>query len=273
MGVVVLAATVQIGSWGLFHDGAVGPAFPRLVPYAAGVAVTRRIADLPGFHSLRTTLATAALRHHDTATASALIAELPPGAARDELAGQEREARGDRAGALRSYLAAGDVEKINAEVERLDRGDVAAALRLQMQLVAQLRTDVPISEHYAEALYRLGKLESERAYRIPAEEPVAARRSLVDFQAALVQRPISEMYLLNAGNAALRLGELTLAETYFRRAADVNPHSAAAHAALGAVALQRGDRPGAVRELQTATQLDPHDVDMQRFRRKLEGAR
>ncbi|MBV8222174.1 MAG: hypothetical protein JO293_02330 [Candidatus Eremiobacteraeota bacterium] len=128
---------------------------------------------------------------------------------------------------------AGDVLGVSAEVDRLDaRGDYRAALALQAGLVVRLRGEGANREVLADALWRRGRLEAELGYREPLRRRVEWERALRTYQDALELVPLSVTILLAAGNQALLDGDRALAATYFERAVENDPSSAAARDGL-----------------------------------------
>jgi tetratricopeptide (TPR) repeat protein len=70
----------------------------------------------------------------------------------------------------------------------------------------------------------------------------------------------------NEGVEAQRLGDLELAETKYREAAELDPELAAAHTALAAVASIREDWATAAAEAEAALAIDPEDVRAMQLR-------
>jgi tetratricopeptide (TPR) repeat protein len=238
----------------LYGAAAAEGAFPHLVPRGAGIAVYQVLAGL-GVPFARTANAAAAIDDGRLDTAATLVASLAPGAQRDDLEGRLLEARGDHAGALGRFTAAGDIVRAIEAVDRLDAsGQLDPARHAQAQLVAQLqRLDDP--EGVARAYWRLGELDAEIAGR--RHDGGAAQAALADYQAALALEPLSETYLLGAGNQALQNGDLALARRYFTNLLADDPASADGQVGAGRAAALSGDLDDARRHLERARILAP----------------
>ena len=273
---LVLGFAIQVGSWGLFGDRASAAAFPHLIPYRAGVTMDLALAHIPGLGGLRANVANAALAHQDLDMAEALAGSLS-GKSRLELNAALDDRHGDHALALREYLAAGDGARIEDEVIRLnatnDPRSVLDARALQRSLIAQLGEIKPRPEEYAEALWRLGVVDSTLAYVIPLKRSVYAQDALADFRAAIAERPLAARYVLNAGNAAARIGDDADAQRYFTRVIELDPHSPPGFAALGMAALHRHDVAAARKALANGERYGPEDSDVARLRAAVEQAR
>jgi tetratricopeptide (TPR) repeat protein len=271
--VTVLAAllgAVQLGSDALYGAAAAPLAFPHLVPRAVGIAVYGVLAGA-GLPFARMTNASAAIDDGRLDVAAPLIASLPSGGARDDLEGRLLEARGDHAGALARFTAAGDIVRAIEAVDRLDAsGQLDLARSAQGQLVAQLqRLDDP--EGVARADWRLGELDAEIAgerHSLPA-----ARSALADYQAALALEPLSETYLLGAANQALQNGDLVLARRYFANLLADDPASADGQVGAGRAAALSGDLDEARRRLDRARALAPMHPGIPELEREIRTGR
>jgi tetratricopeptide (TPR) repeat protein len=247
-------ALAQVASDGVFNAAAAKISVPRLVPHAAGVALYARLAEQPFAPALtKRVAAAAAIRDNRLGDAQRLIALVPPGPERDDLAGRLLEARGEREAAVEHFVAAGDLIRVSSTVDALDRaGDVARAIRVQQRLLAKLQQlGDPIG--VAHAYWRLGQLQSEvRDHR------AAAR----DYAAAVALEPLSETFLLGAANEALVYGRLATAGKYFERAVAIDPNSLDAHVGVGRVAARTGEVARARREAAFVRARDPswHDL-------------
>ncbi len=73
--------------------------------------------------------------------------------------------------------------------------------------------------------------------------------------------PVGASEYLQLGGSAMESGDLGTAERYFRRAVELEPGSAIAHANLGAVFLLLGRWDEASEELKTAREADPESPD------------
>lgn len=269
--VAAWALAVQLASDGLYRDVAAPVAFPRAVPAAAGAAVYRALAALPFAPPyVRAGAAEGEIADGRLAAATALVAGLPPGPDRDDLEGALLEARGDRGAAIARYVAAGDRVRVAEAVDRIDRaGDLPLALATQLQLVARLRA-LGEDDELATAYWRLGQLDAEAGYRDPAARAAAWRRALGDYEDALTLEPLSETYLLGAGNQAFLNGALDAADGYFAQLLAVDPASADGHVGAGRVAAERGDLAAARRELARARSLGADGSDLQALEREID---
>jgi tetratricopeptide (TPR) repeat protein len=112
----------------------------------------------------------------------------------------------------------------------------------------------------AQTRWQMGLFANEAAWRkVPASpsQRFWLYRALTDFEAAAALAPLSERYALAAANQADLLAQRDRAESFFERAAGIDPGSADALAGLGVVALQRGDRRAAQDYLDLARARDP----------------
>jgi tetratricopeptide (TPR) repeat protein len=171
------------------------------------------------------------------------------------------EARGDRAGAARAYLAAGDLDDIERVVDGYARDErFDAALPLQQQAIARLESDRTQTDELARAFYELGMLDEAYSYRLRQFSQTrhdAELRAAAAYARAVALSPLSERYLIADGNQLLNLQRIGDAEEVFRRARDVDPASAVPLAALGDAAFRRRDFAQARAYLQRARAIDP----------------
>jgi len=236
--------------------------FARPESFAARlpVGLGDRLADAVGAgrlpQPLRLVLARQAVASGNLALAERRVLSLDPSWDRSSLEGQIAELRGDHRGAVRNFLAAGDLAGLEREEQIVEgSGNIAGAVALQHEIV-----------------WRLGLVEETQAYHQPlspkARYPFAAR-SLDAYEHAVALAPLSEKYLISAGSQELNLDRVASAQTYFERARDVDPTSAQAWVGLGEVALYRGDRATAVRYLARARRIDPTLPAVQRLDAKL----
>lgn len=82
----------------------------------------------------------------------------------------------------------------------------------------------------------------------------------VEYQAADRLKPSADAHV-GMGNIALRLGERSRAASEYQLAAQIDPHSSAAHRQLALLKYQQGDVVGANSELTRALTLNPKDTD------------
>ena len=102
----------------------------------------------------------------------------------------------------------------------------------------------------------LSQLEIESAARIWPKAPATAYARLND---AARLNPLSDEPYLVTGSIALRFGDLRRADHEFALALQRTPDDAYATLERGAIASARGDRVDALRLLERAVRLSPHD--------------
>jgi tetratricopeptide (TPR) repeat protein len=259
---IALRASAQPGSW-------VG-----LVPEGVADRVDRVDAKFPVPPALRLVLARGALARGDLALAARDTGALAPSRDRLALEAGLAAARGDSAGAVRDYLAAGDLAGIQAHIDDLARGGrVADAIVLERELVARLGSDRAQIDALAQAWFELGLIEQARAYQLAASktaDPAAHERASADAYAHAVSlAPFDERYLIAFANEQLNLGNLKAAVGGFERARDADPTSAEPISGLGDAAFRRGDRAAALGFLGRARALDPSSAAVASLAAKL----
>ncbi len=271
---VVLGAVQAVASIAL-RDRAQAPAWVLAVPHTLGARVDHVSLRLPLPSTLRLILARRALDRDDLGDARSATADLPRSRDRLALEAAIDERRGDRVGAVRDYLAAGDLAGVTAAVARLQAaGRSADALALQEEVVARLATDLTQADALAEAYYRLGIAHQARAYAFAVGQPIRGieeRRALDAYERASHLAPLEERYLIALGNQRINVGDLAGARRTFDRARDVDPTSAEPWTGLGDVALKRGDRVAAHAMLVRARAIDPHSDAVRRLATELRG--
>ncbi|MDH3222425.1 MAG: DUF4388 domain-containing protein [Gemmatimonadota bacterium] len=146
------------------------------------------------------------------------------------------------------------------EAEEAFPGDAHLALA---RGVCQLRAGAPGPAKAELELYR-ARLGSETpsavfyAYAVLAHAADGdADRALEMSREGLREYPQSGPLLVNTGALLRRLGEDDAANAYFLRALKSRPALPQAHRALGDMAFERGDLPGARAHYERATKLDP----------------
>jgi tetratricopeptide (TPR) repeat protein len=107
------------------------------------------------------------------------------------------------------------------------------------------------------ALPWFSQLQVQSAARVWTRAPATAYARLED---AAGLDPLSDEADLVAGSIALRYGDLTRAERYFRRALARNGDDAYATLELGAIASTRGQRATALALLERAVRLAPREA-------------
>lgn len=245
----------------------------RYVPAAVGARVDRLDPHVPLPPALRLVLARHALARDDLEYAARAAAGLGPSRDRLALEAEIAERRGDRAAAVRAYLAAGDLAGVEAAVARLEAaGHVTGARALQEEVVSRLSGDRTQSDALAQAYYGLGRIEETSAYALrprSAERRAAETRALDAYDRASRLAPLSVRYLIAVGNQRLNLGDIPAARRTFERARDADPTSAEPLTGLGDVALRTGARAQARALLARARALDPQSEAVRRLATEL----
>ncbi|HEY0798828.1 MAG TPA: tetratricopeptide repeat protein [Candidatus Baltobacteraceae bacterium] len=209
-----------------------------------------------------------AVQAGDVPAAREAIARLPPSRERTALKGGLAERAGDLTTAATCYLAAGAYESAEGIVERLDQtGARDAARRLQNEVLAGVRDDTTHLDAYAEAWWELGKLDSERGAM--ESDARSSQAGLVDYQHAHALAPFNQKYMLSAAYQALSLNDVDLATGLFRAAYDADPTNVHALAALGGIALRRGDASAARSYLARAQRLNATSPDVEQLAHRL----
>ncbi len=259
--VVVVFGGVQAVSSVALRANAQRGAWVTAVPRAVATGVDALDPGLPLPPALRLVFARAALSAHELQRAEAEIARLGPSRDRYALEAGIAEARGDTAVAVAAYLAAGDLAGLEARVEELAaQRHFAAALALEHEAIARLRTDRLQPDALAEASFRLGRLEERQAYALAVGAPerrLHETRALDAYGFAVKLAPLSQQYLLAFGNQQLNLARIAAAVRTFERARDADPTSADPLLGLGDAAARRGDLAAARAFLARARAIDP----------------
>jgi len=232
--VVVWLGAVQLASSAAYGDLAVRPSLPAAL-HAAAPGLLRPFLGGPAAR------AAAALHNGDLDGAQQLIATLPDDAQTADLRGRLAEARQDPDAAIAAYIRAGDGVRAQGLIDVLAGRDPPRALRDQTVLVAALEGRSGASEETGQAWWRLGQLQAAAGYRAPARRALLWRAAEGSYERALGFAPNEETYLLAAGYQSLANGDLTSAERWFARAAEVVPNSADAFAGRAWTAAARGD--------------------------------
>lgn len=255
---LIALAGLQVVSSALLRDYAEPASIVALIP----ASVTRWIQDrdeLAPTASLRLLLARRALAEHDEAVAKRLVAQLPPTRDRWQLEAQLAEVRGDHGAAVAGYLRARDLIGLEREESRIAAsGHTREAVLLQRQIVKALESDPTQPDALAEAWWRLGLAEQLDGYM---HYPINSRRSwalraMRAYEQACALAPLSERYLVAAGNQEINLNDDADAEHYFERARDVDPTSAQAWVGLAQIAMRRGDPKAAHRYMLRARHME-----------------
>lgn len=260
---VALRANAQRGAW------------VTRVPSTLVAAIDELDPRIPLPSTLRLVFAREALARHDVARAVAEAARLSPSHDRFALEAQIALARGDTASAIAAYLAAGDITWLQGYIDQLaQRGRLDDALELEREVVVRMRGDRTQPDVLATASLYLGRLEQSRAYASPSgpEKHLHELRSLEAYETAVALAPLSLKYLLAYGSQQVNLGQLDAAVLTFESARDADPRSAAPLAALGDVALRRGNVSAARSFLKRALALDPVSDAVQRLATQVRSA-
>jgi len=231
--------------------------------------VLDRLAPAPYVES---TLAQRALERGDAVSAQRYAIALPASPSRDELLARIAAARGQTQLALEYSLAAFDSDAVLAAAQRVAVTDPQAAYELERLLEVRLSGRATHPDAVAEARWQMGLFADQVAWRkVPGstEQRAWLRVALSNFESAVALAPLSERYAIAAANQADLLAERDRAQALFARAADIDPGSADAVAGLGVVALQNGDRAGAVAYLNRARALDPDALMVRALQRDL----
>lgn len=270
--IVAVFAAIQLASYALNAGAAAPGTLPTRVPLSFGLAVYRAIDALAPAPYVVATLAAYELSAGNTDGALREAIRLPASPTRDELLASIARAQGNEQLALEYYLAAPDVNAVDAAAQALARRSPAAGYALETLLEKRLALLTTHPDDVAETYFRLGQLANRQAWReIPDSKAQGAwlYRGMHDFRSAVALAPLSDKYLIVAANQAMLLGDLDGAQRYFARAVDANPGSADAVAGVGVIAYQRGDVATAEKNLRRALALDPNSLMVRSLERFL----
>ena len=263
---------IQLASYAFAASVAAKGALPTRVPPGFGLAVYHLLDHVAPAPYVEATLAEHALSAGDAGAALRYALRLPASPTRDALLARVAQARGDRVLGLEYFLAAPDVDAVEASVSSLATRDPAAGYALEQTLNARLALQATHPDAVAESSWRMGELANRRAWReIPASRAQGSwlLRAMGDFEAAVARAPLSEKFAIAAANQAMLLGNLARAHTLFAKAVAVNPGSADAVAGLGVVAYQLGDPATARAYLARARRLDANALMVRALARDL----
>jgi tetratricopeptide (TPR) repeat protein len=274
--IVVVLAYLQVVSSIALRGSAQAGSWVRFVPPALADRVDRLAPGFPLPSALGLVLARDALAAGDLDLASRDLARLAPSRDRTSLSGGLAEARGDAAGAVGDYLAAGDLTGLERHIAELQAaGRLAAALDLQQAAIVKLQGDRTQSDSLADAFFTLGRLEETAAYALAVGSSGRQARELASRDAyarAVALAPLDENYLLAYANQLVNVGDDNGARRAFQRARDADPASAEPLAGMGDVALRLGQRERARAFLARAKALDATSAAVLRLEHELDGA-
>jgi tetratricopeptide (TPR) repeat protein len=263
---------VQLASYSLYASVAVPGTLPTRVSQRFGLAVYRALDRIAPAPYVEATLAENALEQGDAAAAQRHALRLPASPSRDDLLARVALARGEGTLALEYFLAAPDVDAVQAAAERLAARSPAAGYRLERLLRVRLALLATHPDAVAQTYWRMGGLANRQAWREISGSPAQnrwLRRGLRAYERAVALAPLSERYIIADANQADLLGDERRAEALFRQGADVDPGSGDAIAGLGVMALHRGDRAAAAAYLQRAHAIDPDALMVRALTRDL----
>jgi tetratricopeptide (TPR) repeat protein len=263
---------LQAASYALNAQAAAPGTLPTRVPPRFGLDVYRALDRVAPAPFVLSTLAEQSLERNDTQRALRYAVRLPASPTRDDLLGRIAAARGERELALEYFLAAPDVALVSRAVAARASRSPAAGYELERVLNARLALLTTHPDDVAEAYFQMGQLANRQAWR---EVPDSKRqgfwlfRGMRAFQAAVNLAPLSEKYLIAAGNQAMLLGDLAHAHRLFVQAVGADPASANAAAGVGVIAYQQGDFATARAYLRRARAIDPHALMVRSLERFL----
>jgi tetratricopeptide (TPR) repeat protein len=253
-------AAIQAASYAFDARAAAPGTLPTRVPLAFGVAVYRTLDRIAPAAYVESTLAAYELQRGDVRAAQRYALRMPASPARDELLARVAQRTGDAQLALEYYLAAPDVDAVQAAVDARAVRDPAGAYALERLLRVRLAMLTTHPDAVAEAYFRMGELANVAARReVPGSRAQVRwlQRAMKDLMAAVALAPLSDKFNISAANQAALLGNLTLAKTLFAKTVDADPGSADAIAGLGVIAYRRGNLASARKYLARARALDP----------------
>jgi hypothetical protein len=233
----------------LFGDGLYGAlAAPGSLPRALAGDWPFALAARSGFDrigAVRIALARGALVRNEPARAAALLAPLPATRGVVDLRGRAAWARGDAAGALRDFAAAGDYIAAQSAIDALGARDPRAALAIVRDFERRLVAGPASPEIGAEVEWREGQIAALAAARYPRDAHAYEGAALAAYRRALARAPGEEKYLLNYAFTALVLGDAAAAHGAYARAAQVVPDSVDAFVGVAVTSAVLGDCPAA----------------------------
>ena len=178
-----------------------------------------------------------------------------------ELHVAEAEAAASREAAAFREAALLQLERYRAECEGLGRRPTAAALRLQADLYQQAgELERAIEVHQTLVNAYPGTPDAEAARAVVSELQLGVELARLEKEQGGRPNAAAEA-AYRAADAALRRGELAIAEAELRRAIDDSPWFPKAHYALGLVLARNRRYAQAVEELKMAVRMDRYDYE------------
>jgi tetratricopeptide (TPR) repeat protein len=230
-------AFVQTASSAVYASAAAPFSLPAHLPAGLGTRMYETVERFAPLPFVETALAEDALRRGDLDVSVQHAQRIPPGPIRADLEARAAAAHGNTAGAIRSYLNAGDDEALQPVVTALERnGRAREAYELERSIRDTLIAVETRPNALADSWWRLGRL----AIRLGDAQEAAH-----DYERAIALAPLNTKYLLDAGLLELSRRKTAAATPFFARASEIDPTDADAVAGMGLAALQSGDVAGA----------------------------
>lgn len=237
--VVAALAFVQLGSDALYGTR---------VPHAWGLAVYHVLDRVAPASYVEDALANEALARGDVRDALHYAVRMPASPRRDDLLARIALARGQTVLAREYFFVADDIDALQQRVAELAQRNVSQAIAFERQIRDRLISLRTHPDAVAESYWIGGNLQ------VRAGDRAAALR---DYAQAQALAPLDAKYILGVANDAFEMGDLASAQAAFAHGAQVVPGSGDMPAGLGLVALRRGDRAGALADLQRARSVQP----------------
>ncbi len=253
-------AFVQLASYAVYSPVSQPGAIPSHLSPALGERMYRVLARLAPAPYVLQTLAQSAYQRGDLRAANTYVQRLHDGPLRSEWLGHIALAKGDRAGALREFIAASDAESAQQQIDAGAAGGLGATIAAQRALTGKLQRERDHPDALAEATWNLGRYLDRAGDRAGA---------LAAYQQAATLSPIAAKYLISAAFEERAAGDLNAAQRYFEHAVDADPSSADAIAGEGLLALDRGDRAAALRYERRAAALNGRSGALAALRSRL----
>lgn len=260
MALALFLGLVQFASASIFSYAAAPSSLVAHLSARRGAAIFSRIARVAPAPYVETMLAGNALRNGDLSGAEAYALKMPAGASKSELLGKIALAHGQGELAREYFLAAPDVDEMQAEIRAMSDTNADAAFAWELALKDRLQSLTTHPDAVAFAYWRMGQLITLRGYRDPPARATLWRKGFHYYTVAANLAPLSERYLLAAGSQAMLLREYDLARKYYQRGVDADPTSADAYAGLGIVAYRSQNVALARRYAEMARARDPKSV-------------